>query len=132
MFFLINSDTHCFCYTFCHQKKVMKFCWFHVFLCYDLYFEFYSLNVSNIYYSTIHLYVRYELLLRQHFYSQLLLFYVHGCRLSSMNTIFASIQQFFNHKASGLIFILPRLICLNHHSILTWRIITKINNLIQF
>ena len=33
----------------------MKFCWFHKFLFYYLYFELYSFNVSNVYYSTIHL-----------------------------------------------------------------------------
>ena len=71
----------------------MNFCWFHMFLFYDLSFEFHSLNALNIYCSTIHLYIHYDLLLQQHFYSHLLLFYVHYCRLPKMNTSLASSQQ---------------------------------------
>ena len=51
-----------------------------------IYSESYLSNdVSNISYSTKHLYIRYDLLLRQHFYSHLLLFYVDYCLLK-MNT----------------------------------------------
>ena len=64
-----------------------------MFLFYDLSFEFHSLNVLNIYCSTIHLYIHYDLLLQQHFYSQLLLFYVHYCRLPKLNTSLASSHQ---------------------------------------
>ena len=42
-----------------------------------LFYEFYPLNALNIYYSSKHLYIRYNLLLQQHFYSHLLLFYVY-------------------------------------------------------
>ena len=52
----------------------MKFCWFHKFLFYDLYFEFHSLNVLNIYYSTnIFIFVM-NISLQQHFYSHLFIF----------------------------------------------------------
>ena len=71
----------------------MNFCWFHMFLFYDLSFEFHSLNVLNIYCSTIHLYIRYDLLLQQHFYSHLSRFYIHYSRLPKMNTSLASSQQ---------------------------------------
>ena len=40
----------------------MKLCEFHMLLFYDLYFEFCSLNFSNIYYSTIHLHIRYDVI----------------------------------------------------------------------
>ena len=36
----------------------MKLCWFHKFLFHELYFKFHSLNVSNIYSSIIHLFIR--------------------------------------------------------------------------
>ena len=65
---------HCFEYMFCHQNKTIKFCSFYKFLIYDPYLEFYSLNVSDIYYSTIHPYINYDLLMQQYFYSSFLLF----------------------------------------------------------
>ena len=37
-----------FGYLFCQQNKTMKFCSFHMFLFYDLYFEFYLMNVLYI------------------------------------------------------------------------------------
>ena len=44
---------------------------------YDFYFGFYLSNVSNIYYSTKHFYIQYELLLQQNFYWHPLLFFAH-------------------------------------------------------
>ena len=74
VYFIINSDKqaliihiHCFGYVFYHQNMIKKFCWFHRFLFCDLYFGFYRSNISNIYHSTKHLCVHYELLLQQHF-----------------------------------------------------------------
>ena len=100
-FFIINSGNqklirhiNCFGDTFCHQSKTMKFCWFRIFLSFGLYFEFYSLSVLCIYYSIIHSYNRYDLLLQQHFSWHLLYFYVHYC-LPKMNTSCTSIQQVF-------------------------------------
>ena len=49
--------------------------------------------VLYVYYSTIYLYIHYDLLLRQHFYLRILLFYVHYCRLPRINTSLATIQQ---------------------------------------
>ena len=57
-FFLINSGNQelihhiqCFGYMFCHPNDN----------------EFYSLSVSNIFYSTIHLYIRYDFTQSQYF-----------------------------------------------------------------
>ena len=104
--FLINSNDqelihhiHCFWYTFCHHNKTIKFGWFQMFLFYDLYSAFYSLNVSIIFYSTIHTYFCYDLLLQEHFYSQLLFFcYIHYCYIPRMNTILPSSQQILRFK----------------------------------
>ena len=55
-FFITNFDNqklfhhiHCFQYIFCHQDMTMKFCGFHIFIFYGLYFEFYSLSVLYIF-----------------------------------------------------------------------------------
>ena len=103
---MINFDNqelihhiHCVGYILCHQSKTMKFCWFDKFLFYSLYFKLYSLNVSNIYYSTMHLYICYNLLLQQHFYSRLLLFYVHY-----WIDLWLQSEKFFNCNASSFIF----------------------------
>ena len=81
MFFIINSNNqelihhiHCFGCIFYHQSKTKKSCCFHKFLFYDLYFESYSLDASNISDSTKHLYICYGLLLQQHFCLRPLLF----------------------------------------------------------
>ena len=70
VFFIINYNKqeliyhiHCFEYIFYHQSMTKESCWFHKFLFYDLYFESYALNVSNISYSTKHLYIYYDLFL---------------------------------------------------------------------
>ena len=54
--FIINSNklelinhVDFFGYKFCHQGKTMKFRWFYKLLFYDLYFEYYSSNASNIF-----------------------------------------------------------------------------------
>ena len=47
---------------------------------YDLYLP-HSSNVSNISYSTKHLYICYDLLMQKHLYSQLLPFYAHYCHV---------------------------------------------------
>ena len=93
VFFIINTNNqelihhiHCFRCIFYHQSKTKKSCLFHRFLFYDLYFESYSSNVSNISYSTKHHYIRYDLLSQQHFYSHLLLFCVHYYHLPNMTT----------------------------------------------
>ena len=75
---------------FYHQSKTKRSCWFHKFLFYHLYFEFYSLNVSKISYSTsififiIHL---------QHFCSQPLPFYGQYYHLLNTNKFLALIQK---------------------------------------
>ena len=57
----------------------MKICLFHKFLFYNLYFESYTLNASDICYSTKHLYIDYDLLSQQHFYSHPLVVYTRYC-----------------------------------------------------
>ena len=84
---------HCLGYIFYHYTMLQKFCWFRRFLFYDFYFGFYSLNASNIYYSTKHLCIHYDLLLQQHSYLNPLLFYAHYCHLLKTNTSLALIQH---------------------------------------
>ena len=65
----------------------------HRFLFYEFYFGFYSLNSSNIHYSTKRPSIHYDLFLQQRFYSHPLLFYAHYYHLPKSNTSFAIIQQ---------------------------------------
>ena len=81
---------HSFQYMFC---KTMKFCRFHKFLFQALYFEFYSLNVSNFFYLIIHLYIHNDILLQQHFYLRFFSFF-----------IFIVVYKLFNQGASIFIF----------------------------
>ena len=100
-FFIINSNNqelihhiHCFGCIFYHQSKKKKSCCFHKFLFYDLYFESYSSNASNISYSTKHLYIHYDLLLLQYFCLHTMLFYAHCYHLPNMNTSLVLIRIF--------------------------------------
>ena len=111
---------YCFEYIFFYQNKAIKFCWFRMFLFHDLYFKSYSLNVSDIYYSTIHLYIHYELLWQQHLFSRHLLFFAHYFLLR-MNTVLALTQQVLQSQRLVSSFTFP--VTLNYHSILT-----KLNN----
>ena len=45
-----------------------------LFLFYDFYFKFYLLSVLYIHYSTKRLFIHYDLLLQQHFFSQICFF----------------------------------------------------------
>ena len=94
-FFIINYNKqeliyhiHCFEYIFYHQSMTKESSWFHKFLFYDLYFESHALNVSNISYSTKHLYIYYDLFLFTPF-----VFYAHCYHLLNTNTSLALIQQ---------------------------------------
>ena len=84
---------HYFGCIFYHQSKTKKSSLFRRFLFYNLYFESYSLNVSNISYSTKYLYIRYVLLLQQCFYSHLLLFYAHYYYVPNMNRSLALVKN---------------------------------------
>ena len=81
-FFIINYnnqkqiDIHYVGCTFCCLIKPIKFCYFCKFLFYDLLFEFSALNGSNIYYSTIRLFIRYDLLSQEHFSSLLFALFI--------------------------------------------------------
>ena len=96
----MNSDNqeiiyhiNCFEYIYIYiyiYIKTMEFSWFHS--SYSMVFTFNSIHwVSYIYRSIILLYTHYDLLLQEHFYSQLL-FYVHFCVLR-INTFLGSVQQ---------------------------------------
>ena len=77
-------------------------------------FLFYGLHfLLHIYYSTIYLYIRYDLLLQQHFYSPLLLFYVPFC-LRRINTFLALVQQII-YNAFGFIFLITKLFELSEY-----------------
>ena len=83
-FFITNSGKqelihhiHCCGCIFYHQIKTNKLCLFHRFLFYDLHLETYLMNVSNISYLTRDLFIPYDFLLQQYFYSHLLHFYAH-------------------------------------------------------
>ena len=80
---------HCFGCIIYHQRKKKKL--FNRFLFSDLYFECSSLNVSNISYSTNHLYIYYDILLQQHFYLHLLPFFTHYYHLPNINTTFLAL-----------------------------------------
>ena len=120
--FIINSNNQELIYHihYFDQSKTKKYCLFHRFLCYDLYFESYSSNDSNIFYSTKLLRIRCYLLSQQHFYSHLLVFYAHYYYLLNTNKSLALIQQILKsqHRLFHLSFCQP-LICLNYHNILT-------------
>ena len=126
-YFLISYYDNCFLISSAIQELIhhiycfgKNLCWSHKFEFYDLYLEFYSLNVLNICYSTIHLYICYDLLLQQHFDSHLFLFYLNYCLLPKANISLATIRQILQlqHLLFHLSFF-QWLICLNHHSILT-------------
>ena len=77
-------------------------------------FLFYGLHfLLCIYYSIIYLYIRYDLLLQQHFYSPLLLFYVPFC-LRRINTFLALVQQII-YNAFGFIFLITKLFELSEY-----------------
>ena len=84
---------HCFGYIFHHQSKAKKSCWFNRFIFYDLYFGFYLLNASNIFYLTKHICVHPGLFLQQHIYLHLLLFYAYYYHLPRINASLVSIEQ---------------------------------------
>ena len=98
---------HYFGCTFYNQSKTKKSCLFHRFLFHDLYFESYSLNVSNISYSTKYLYIRYVLLLQQYFYSHLLLFYAHYYYVPNMKRSLALVKNSSIPTQAVSYFILP-------------------------
>ena len=115
IFFLRNSGSQglihhidCFGYIFCLQSKKRKFCWFHMFLFYGLYFELYK-SVLCIYYSTIHFYIYKGYCWNKMFIQAFcfLIFYIHYCCLLSMNTFLASIQQIL--QSLSFVFIMTHL-----------------------
>ena len=123
---MINSSNqelihyiYCFGCTFCHQCKTMKFCWFPMLLFYDLYIEFYWSNVSNISYSTKHLYIHYDLLLQQHFYELLSLWLIVAttflCRFK-FSTAFPHTALFINLYNV----VLNSTYCFSHWDWLNW------------
>ena len=116
IYFIININNqelihhiHCFEYVFSHQSKTIQFFWFHKFLFYDLNFEFNSSNASNIFHSTKHLYIQYDLLSQQHFYLHHLLFLCSLLSSTSTKYIFSFNPTIFL-IATPLVssFILPR------------------------
>ena len=74
-----------------------------MFLFYGLFFEFYSLTVWYIYYSMKRLYIHHDLLLQQHIYTRLLLFYDHYCLQRMSISLFQS-NKYLNPNTSGLFF----------------------------
>ena len=132
---MINSSNqelihyiYCFGCTFCNQCKTMKFCWFHMLLFYDLYIEFYSSNVSNISYSTKHLYIHYDLLSQQHFYELLSLWLIVAttffCRFTlilflKFSTVFPHTTLFINlYNVFHLFLFLFFFVCWIQHIVL--------------
>ena len=129
--FIINSNNqdlihhiHCFGSIFYHQSKTKKNCWFHKSLFYDLYFESCSSNVSNISYSTKHLYTHYDLLLQQHFCFCLRPFNAHYYHLPKTNASLALIWQILQlqHQLFYLSFYQP-LNCFNYHNFIIFDLI---------
>ena len=72
----------CMYVVYCHENMTMKFCRFHKFLFYDLYFNLFSLNVSINYYSTI---TKYRF--------ALFVIYSHHYPLPKTDTSLSSLQQ---------------------------------------
>ena len=95
---------------------------------YGLYFELDSLSVLYIYCSTKRLYIHYDLLLQQHFYSRLLLFYVHYVHKTECILGFNSINYLIVTPAVSS-FILPMT---KKHFFIAAKILISIFNLIAY